>query len=407
MPPGGEADARCSGNLLANDIDLEGDTQSVLVTAIAAPSHGQLILVADGAFLYTPDAGYAGSDQFTYRVCDDGTPRACTLAVADMHIFPPNLGWDFGDAPNFPVSLTADGPRHAIVEGLRLGDRVDAEADGTPSAMAVSDDETDLDDESVITLYPRYDGSGVYSLDLPVTNLTPYAAQLVGWIDWNVNFSFDDAGERSSPMLTGDNLVSDGAADDSFATGNVPPGYVGLVRLTWAGFDIPTAENPTKVVRLRLAADLPGSAAFFSAAGPSIAGPATGGLVIDTVAPIVTQRVLVSSFTASSDGGDDDTVDFAWTTALENEVDGFNLLVERGSELTQINPDLIASKVTNSTTDTFYTYSYPVGGDVFYLQAVMLSGETLLYGPTQLDVIPPPITDIELYLPRIFANSGG
>lgn len=56
------------GGVLANDQDLDNETLTVAVAADA--SHGTLSLAADGSFTYTPDAGYAGFDSFTYTVSD-------------------------------------------------------------------------------------------------------------------------------------------------------------------------------------------------------------------------------------------------------------------------------------------------------------------------------------------------
>ncbi len=407
----GRTGASLQTNLLINDFDLEGDTQLLQTTPISAPSHGRLILATDGAIVYTPDAGYVGSDRFVYQVCDDGEPQACTQAGAIMHVFPPDLGWDFGDASGFSTSLATDGPRHAIVDGLRLGDMIDAEADGVSHSEATTDDETDLNDESIIAVYPDYAGGGRYSLDVPVTNLTNNAAQLVGWIDWNANFSFEDRGERSKPALAGDGLGAAGSTDDTFVTANVPAGFDGVATLTWTGFSIPSGQSRTKIVRLRLAGDLPGSTGFFSDAGsstvgPTTTGPATGGAVIDTLAPISTQPVVVSSFTASpgADYDEDSIVDFAWITLREENVDGFNLLHDSGSELEPINDTLIPSLVTSSTETTQYSHSTPTEGDTFYLQIVMLSGEVFLQGPVRLGSGPPE-RDVRLfYYPVILSG---
>lgn len=46
--------------LLANDLDLD------TVTAHTEPAHGTLAVSADGSFVYTPDAGFVGTDSFSY-----------------------------------------------------------------------------------------------------------------------------------------------------------------------------------------------------------------------------------------------------------------------------------------------------------------------------------------------------
>jgi VCBS repeat-containing protein len=54
--------------LLANDSDPEGGAINVVFTV--APSHGSLAVQPNGAFVYTPNAGYFGADSFTYKITD-------------------------------------------------------------------------------------------------------------------------------------------------------------------------------------------------------------------------------------------------------------------------------------------------------------------------------------------------
>ncbi|HEY0721269.1 MAG TPA: Ig-like domain-containing protein [Gammaproteobacteria bacterium] len=58
-----------AAGVLANDSDVDGDPLSA--TQVTAPVNGTLSLAADGSFNYTPNAGYSGSDSFTY-VANDG-----------------------------------------------------------------------------------------------------------------------------------------------------------------------------------------------------------------------------------------------------------------------------------------------------------------------------------------------
>ena len=51
--------------MLANDTDPDGGPLSAAL--VSRPSHGTLTFHADGSFRYTPVAGFAGTDQFTYR----------------------------------------------------------------------------------------------------------------------------------------------------------------------------------------------------------------------------------------------------------------------------------------------------------------------------------------------------
>jgi hypothetical protein len=73
-----------TGNVLTNDTDADGDTLSaVLETGVA---NGTLVLNADGSFTYTPNAGFNGSDSFTYRA-DDGKARS-EPATATIEVTP-------------------------------------------------------------------------------------------------------------------------------------------------------------------------------------------------------------------------------------------------------------------------------------------------------------------------------
>ncbi|MCC6007963.1 MAG: tandem-95 repeat protein, partial [Rhodobacteraceae bacterium] len=51
-----------------NDFDADGDP--LMIEIVTGPDHGQIDLAGDGALSYTPDPGYVGSDELTYRVSD-------------------------------------------------------------------------------------------------------------------------------------------------------------------------------------------------------------------------------------------------------------------------------------------------------------------------------------------------
>jgi hypothetical protein len=53
--------------ILANDILLDPD-EEVSIQILDEPQHGTLSMNDDGSFIYTPDAGYMGTDTFRYLV---------------------------------------------------------------------------------------------------------------------------------------------------------------------------------------------------------------------------------------------------------------------------------------------------------------------------------------------------
>ena len=65
--------------LLANDTDVEGD--DLTATGLTQPAHGEVALAADGSFTYTPDAGYFGTDTFTYKASDGAATSAATTVT--------------------------------------------------------------------------------------------------------------------------------------------------------------------------------------------------------------------------------------------------------------------------------------------------------------------------------------
>ncbi|MGB1315386.1 MAG: tandem-95 repeat protein, partial [Chitinophagales bacterium] len=71
------------------DNDLEGDTtfDPGSVTVIAPPASGTLSVDAvSGDITFLPNPNFCGSDQFTYLICDNGTPALCDSAIVYMTI---------------------------------------------------------------------------------------------------------------------------------------------------------------------------------------------------------------------------------------------------------------------------------------------------------------------------------
>ncbi|MGV6829896.1 MAG: Ig-like domain-containing protein, partial [Flavobacteriales bacterium] len=78
----GTPGATIAGNVLDNDSDPEGDTQTVNTTPVSGPNNGTVVLNTDGTFTYVPnDPNFVGTDSFVYEVCDSGSPQACDQAT--------------------------------------------------------------------------------------------------------------------------------------------------------------------------------------------------------------------------------------------------------------------------------------------------------------------------------------
>ena len=83
--------------LLANDSDPNDDELSLNPTGIFATDNGTIVLDGDGSFVYIPDAGFAGTDSYTYTV-SDGDLTAEAVVTIDVTPFTANIvlpddGW--------------------------------------------------------------------------------------------------------------------------------------------------------------------------------------------------------------------------------------------------------------------------------------------------------------------------
>lgn len=68
-----------ANSLLANDTDLEGDTLAAEIAQ--APENGSLEVDADGNWVYTPEEGFFGLDEFSYYAMDGSDSDMATVSV--------------------------------------------------------------------------------------------------------------------------------------------------------------------------------------------------------------------------------------------------------------------------------------------------------------------------------------
>ena len=122
--PGTLEDAALSGTLIgAPDIDPEGLPLKVNTTPIDGPSHGSIVIQADGKFTYTPEENYHGKDTVKVTVCDSNPVPACSNMDVIFTISPVN------DAPVL-VDVSISGERNAETTGNVIAG--DSDPDGTP-----------------------------------------------------------------------------------------------------------------------------------------------------------------------------------------------------------------------------------------------------------------------------------
>ncbi|SEC55837.1 VCBS repeat-containing protein [Tenacibaculum sp. MAR_2009_124] len=227
-------DVATSGNVLTNDYDPEGDTQSVNTTPVSNVSNGTLTLNADGSYTYTPNAGFTGEDSFTYQVCDDGNPQACDEGQVFIEVL------DSGTAANEAPIANAD--TATTEEGTTLTGNVvsnDFDPDGDPLTVNT----TPVTDVTNGTLTLNADGTFTYVPDAGFTgtdsftyqvcdNATPTAACDTAVVEimviedsGNTTVANDDAfTTRTDVTLTGGNvLTNDSDPEGDTQTVNTTP----------------------------------------------------------------------------------------------------------------------------------------------------------------------------------------
>ena len=110
--------------VLVNDSDVDDDPLIAQLTS--PPSHGTLILAADGTFQYTPDNSFSGTDTFSYRAndgLDDSNAATVTISVAPANTF---------TLPENSVADTVVGSVQALssdIDGVVVYEQVQGEID--------------------------------------------------------------------------------------------------------------------------------------------------------------------------------------------------------------------------------------------------------------------------------------
>ncbi|HEV3022715.1 MAG TPA: DUF4214 domain-containing protein, partial [Pirellulales bacterium] len=72
--------ATSTDGVLANDVSEDNQHAALHAVLTSSTTHGQLLFNADGSFTYTPGAGFAGLDQFTYEATE-GTAASQPVTV--------------------------------------------------------------------------------------------------------------------------------------------------------------------------------------------------------------------------------------------------------------------------------------------------------------------------------------
>jgi large repetitive protein len=354
----GFADLNADGDFLdANEsafVDIGGAVNAATVTL----SFGTLAVNPAVYNLLPPNA----PRYFRFRLADD--QGAC---VADNDAAVPNgevedyLGnlfapTDFGDLPdsgagisaaNYETLLANGGPYHPIRAGLQLGACVDAENNGQPGPAASGDDlgtggsvqgscadagadEDGLDSAALAQLSHLIAG-GNNPIRVLATNTTGVAARLCGFVDFNGDGDFADAGETQSASVN--NGSNNAAISLVFA-----PALVAQPGTRYARFRLSTdvagpcnpngpasdgeVEDYTVGIRLADFGDLPDTA-IGTGAGNYVTLRGDGRVAHDLTATATT-LFLGAGVDAEGDGQPTSTADGDDLNGVPDDEDGLN-----------------------------------------------------------------------------------
>jgi PKD repeat protein len=93
--------------VLSNDSDVDGSLDGNTVVIVDSPDNGLAVVNANGTVTYTPNAGFVGTDTFTYTVADDlgAVSNIATVSVS-THNLPPKTVTDWVvTTANTPVTI--------------------------------------------------------------------------------------------------------------------------------------------------------------------------------------------------------------------------------------------------------------------------------------------------------------
>lgn len=199
----GEFQAEISGNVITgsgagSDSDVDGDDLTISTTPAVLPQHGTVDLSSNGAFTYTPNVGFSGSDSFEYTLSDGSeTDRG----VVSLSVQEPGNMVPTAQDDRFTVAEGAGASGNVLADN---GNGVDSDPDGNSLSVTV------VSAPGVGTL--DLESGGSFSLDLP--------EDFNGEVDFSYRISDGNGGTDIGNVFITVNPVNDPpqATDDAFST---------------------------------------------------------------------------------------------------------------------------------------------------------------------------------------------
>ncbi|NQZ09710.1 MAG: tandem-95 repeat protein, partial [Algicola sp.] len=171
--------------LLINDLDIDGNTISVVTTPAVDPLQGTVKLNADGSLEYTNDPGSTGEDTFSYRTTDGTTvsdpPTVVRITINGASFFPvaANDHYSLAEGQTFVADNSAVG-RMSILNNDSDLDAGDVLSINTTFVRAVAHGTLNMGTDGTFTYIPTPGYFGTDSFIYQITDLQGNTAQAGG-----------------------------------------------------------------------------------------------------------------------------------------------------------------------------------------------------------------------------------
>ena len=196
-------------DVLDNDFDPDaGDTLSVI--AVADPPHGTAKLSGGGTIAYTPDAGFTGTDTFTYTIesrsaTEKLDPETATGNVS-VYVNAPPAAVDDAGSTDAGVAVTVD---LLVNDSDPDGDPINVDSIGTPGEGSVVDNA-----DGTATYTPAANPSATDSFTYTISDGSLTDSATVTITINRAPVAVDDAGSTDAGVaVTVDLLVNDSDPD--------------------------------------------------------------------------------------------------------------------------------------------------------------------------------------------------
>ncbi|MEQ1637885.1 MAG: Ig-like domain-containing protein [Methylococcales bacterium] len=191
-----------TGNLLANDTDAEAN---ILVSSIiigTQPANGGVIVNGDGSVTYTPNAGFAGTDTFTYAVKDAlglvsniATVTVTVIAEVVVEALDDSYVATANSSSVQTVSVTA-------AKGVGANDLPEGDADRTFAVVSgIKRQGEDLYDGSIALSFNKANGSFNYTLIAPFWAFTSSLRKAAKRGIYQFSYSMTLNGKTTQPAI--------------------------------------------------------------------------------------------------------------------------------------------------------------------------------------------------------------